>query len=141
MSANRGSPGDSATVLESRSRGDAPPIRNVRAWTSAVASRVAVDSHRSRERDANLRERLAARWSLRPPEASSEEERVLALAVAEGLGGLTDRQRQVIVLRFYADLHVSEIATLLDVAEGTVKSRLHSATGAIRARLQDKEVI
>ena len=127
-------------LLESRSRKDAPPIRNIRAWTSAVASRVAVDSHRSSARDANLRERLAARWSRRPPDASSEEERVLALAVADGLRELTARQRQVLVLRFYADLPVSDIAALLDIAEGTVKSRLHSATGAMRALLHDKEV-
>nr|WP_275406333.1 sigma factor-like helix-turn-helix DNA-binding protein [Streptomyces cyaneofuscatus] len=50
-------------------------------------------------------------------------------------------QRQMVSLRFYADLPVSTIAELLEIPEGTVKSRLHSTVAALRRRLQEKEVI
>lgn len=116
-------------------------IRNEAAWLSVVASHVAADWHRARSRDAGLRERLAARWLRRPPAEHPQEHRVLALTVADGLEELTVAQRQVLVLRFYADLPVRDIARLLDIPEGTVKSRLHAAVGALRTLLREREVI
>jgi RNA polymerase sigma-70 factor (ECF subfamily) len=117
------------------------PIRNLQAWLSVVASRVAVDWHRSRARDESLREKLAARWQDRPPAGESEDSRLLALTVAEGLEGLPMAQRQVLALRYYADLSVRDIAHRLSVPEGTVKSRLHNAVAALGQRLRDMEVI
>ncbi|WP_323186723.1 sigma factor-like helix-turn-helix DNA-binding protein [Streptomyces sp. NBC_00878] len=89
-----------------------------------------------------LRQRLAERWS-QPPAEQSEEHRVLALAVAvaEELESMPAAQRQVLVLRYYADLPIREIALLLHVPEGTIKSRLHTAHAAMRARLRQVEVI
>ena len=63
------------------------------------------------------------------------------LAVAQGLDELPDAQRQVLVLRFYADLPVRAIAEELGIPEGTVKSRLHTAVRALRARLHEDEVV
>ncbi|KAK1182132.1 sigma-70 family RNA polymerase sigma factor [Streptomyces sp. NBS 14/10] len=128
-------------LLEEQAKPGQPVIREPMAWLTAVASRVAVDWHRARTRDAGLRERLAARWSRRPPAEHPEEHRVLALTVARGLEGLSAVQRQVLTLRYYADLPVRDIAVLLDVPEGTVKSRLHSAVAALRKQLHDMEVI
>lgn len=51
------------------------------------------------------------------------------------LDGLDADQRAVIVLRFWADLTVDDIADRLGWPAGTVKSRLHRALGHIRARL------
>ncbi|MDA2812012.1 sigma-70 family RNA polymerase sigma factor [Nocardiopsis sp. RSe5-2] len=121
-------------LLQHRARPEGAPIRRPAAWLAAVASRVAVDWHRDRSRDAGLRDRLAARWT-RGTAPGLEEDRVLALTVAEGLEGLSPPQRQVLVLRYYADLTVREIAQALDVPEGTVKSRLHAAAGALRSSL------
>ncbi|MGW8884248.1 RNA polymerase sigma factor [Streptomyces sp. NPDC055749] len=92
------------------------------------------------KRDTALRERLANRWSRWPPK-HPQEDRMLALAVADALEKLPPGQRQVLTLRFYADLTVRDIAGLLDIPEGTVKSRLHTAMGAMRARLSTQEVI
>ncbi|MEU0917502.1 RNA polymerase sigma factor [Streptomyces cyaneofuscatus] len=103
-------------------------------------SRVACDWHRGRAHDEALRERLVGRWARRPPEIS-EEHRVWAIAVAGELDSLSLLQRQMVSLRFYADLPVSTIAELPEIPEGTVKSRLHSTVAALRRRLQEKEVI
>lgn len=48
---------------------------------------------------------------------------------------LSDDQRAVLVLLYYRDLAISEIAAVLDVSPGTVKSRLHYARLALRAAL------
>lgn len=39
------------------------------------------------------------------------------------------------MLRFYADLSVPRIAAELGIPEGTVKSRLYAAAGAMRERM------
>ena len=43
------------------------------------------------------------------------------------IGRLSDEQRTVIIMRYYQDLKIREIAKILDCSEGTVKSRLHYA--------------
>ena len=125
-------------LLERAAKGDEAP-RDVSAWAAVVASNLAMDWHRAKRRQERLGERLA---SLRQPaDARDEDSSVLSLAVARGLDELPDAQRQVLVLRFYADLSVRGIAEELGVPEGTVKSRLHSAVRALRARLHEDEVV
>ncbi|MFF8030951.1 MULTISPECIES: RNA polymerase sigma factor [unclassified Streptomyces] len=125
-------------LLERAADGREAP-RDVSAWAAVVASNLAMDWHRAKRRQERLGERLAA---LRPAELpSGEETSVLSLAVARGLDQLPDAQRQVVVLRFYADLPVRSIAEQLGVPEGTVKSRLHTAVRALRARLHEDEVV
>jgi RNA polymerase sigma-70 factor (ECF subfamily) len=46
--------------------------------------------------------------------------------------GLTVEHRAVVVLRFYLDLQVHDVARILDIPSGTVKSRLNRAIGALR---------
>jgi RNA polymerase sigma factor (sigma-70 family) len=48
---------------------------------------------------------------------------------------LPDGQRVVVVLRFYADLPLDGIATLLGVHVGTVKSQLHKALSRLRKEI------
>jgi RNA polymerase sigma-70 factor, ECF subfamily len=49
--------------------------------------------------------------------------------------GLSDEHRSVIVLRDIEDMSYAEIATVLDIPLGTVRSRLHNARAALAARL------
>ena len=48
---------------------------------------------------------------------------------------LPDRQRAVIVLRYYEDLTEAQIADVLGCAPGTVKSQSSAAIGALRRAL------
>lgn len=60
----------------------------------------------------------------------------------EALGQLDDEQRQILVLREVQDLSYEEIAELLGLPRGTVKSRLHRARhelAAVLARRLEKE--
>jgi RNA polymerase sigma-70 factor (ECF subfamily) len=53
-----------------------------------------------------------------------------------GFRRLTLDHRAVIVLRYWADLRQEEIAATLNIPLGTVKSRLHHSTEALRAALE-----
>jgi RNA polymerase sigma factor (sigma-70 family) len=57
------------------------------------------------------------------------------LDLAQALTTLSQEQQRIVVLRFYAELELSEIATVLEVPLGTVKSRLHRALAALRLAL------
>ena len=52
------------------------------------------------------------------------------------LACLIQEHRQVLVLRYFADLTVPQVAQSLKVREGTVKSRLHRALGHLRTQLE-----
>ncbi|MFI6287705.1 RNA polymerase sigma factor [Streptomyces sp. NPDC051018] len=127
-------------LLERRASGKEPP-RDVGAWAAVVASNLAADWHRERSRRERTGARLAALKVWSAESQGGQEARLLALTVADGLDALPEAQRQVLVLRFYADLTVPQIARELGLPEGTVKSRLHAAAKAMRSRLHTDEVV
>lgn len=85
---------------------------------------------------------LCRDWHRRPPPepqpagdepSAGLEHTEAALDAARLLARLPEAQREVIVLRYYHDLTEDDVATMLDIPKGTVKSRLHQAI----ARLAD----
>jgi RNA polymerase sigma-70 factor (sigma-E family) len=50
---------------------------------------------------------------------------------------LPRRQRECVVLRFYDDCSVGEIASILRISEGTVKQHLHRAMGTLAGVLEN----
>ncbi len=62
------------------------------------------------------------------------------LAVLEAVRSLPTRQREAVVLRYYADLSESEVARTLGCAVGTVKSQLSKARATLSRQLGDVAV-
>jgi len=58
----------------------------------------------------------------------------------QAIGKLTDRQRAVVILRYFWDLPYAEIASILEVPLGTVKSRLDLALKTLRKILEEQEL-
>ncbi len=73
----------------------------------------------------------------RPATAAPADEGVGSqLEILGALAGLHADQRAVLVLRYYEDLSEAEIATLLHLPPGTVKSRAARGLATLRARLE-----
>ena len=68
------------------------------------------------------------------PHIASSPERQ---AIDEAMKDLGDDHRIVLALRYYRDLTVDDIAELIGVRPGTVKSRLHRAQNRMRELLTD----
>lgn len=76
------------------------------------------------------------------PDEPSAEQGALALiersAVVAALRTLPDRQREAIVLRYYADLSEADIAATMGISRGAVKSHTARAMAALKSILEQE---
>ena len=71
--------------------------------------------------------------------ADLAESRSEQQTLQQAIRGLGPEHRQVVVLRYFADMTVPEVAQASGVRQGTVKSRLHRAHQALRQQLADAQ--
>jgi RNA polymerase sigma-70 factor (ECF subfamily) len=103
-------------------------------WLFRVAVNHALNRAEEAARRARLRERAAGDGRAAPP---SGEGRPLDEAVARAVARLSPKLRAVVGLRYLEGLSYEEIAEVLEISVGTVKSRLFAAHEALRALLED----
>lgn len=84
---------------------------------------------------ATLEARLSDRREVQPHQAAAAAE--TAQAVLRALEELDEEARLVVVLRDVEDMDYSQIAEVLDLPAGTVKSRLHRARCLLKEKLAD----
>jgi RNA polymerase sigma-70 factor (sigma-E family) len=126
-------------VQEAFIRVDGKLARVAPAARAAYLRKTVVNVARSRARhEARVkRTPISTREAHDTPEevavASSERARVLA-----ALAGLPRRQRECVVLRYYAALSEREVAGTLGISPGSVKTHLHRGLHALAVALGDE---
>jgi RNA polymerase sigma factor (sigma-70 family) len=100
-----------------RFHGDEAALRR---WVFTIAHHRLVDEHRRRARRRHLVQ-VQTHLRVAPPDEPLDPVLVAALAT------LTPDQREVVVLRFVADLSLETVATMTNRAESAVKSLQHRA--------------
>lgn len=114
-------------------------VRVYRSWKSitghpgAYARTVLMNRHRSLLRRAKVEAKHALVRREYSEQTSGLEDDYLV--VWQALQTLPQRERELIVLRFYEDMPIAEIAKVLDVPVGTVKSMTHRAIGRLRTQI------
>lgn len=111
-----------------------PAKGSCRTWIATIAHRRAVDRVRSEQAERDRRQRDAERHRPTDPDPTTVTvtEQAERAEVAAALGQLTDLQRQTIELAYYGGYTYAQVADILDVPLGTVKTRIRD--GMIRLR-------
>ncbi len=104
-------------------------------WLHAILLNLTSHYHRERKRII-YDDELAGR-EISPPEENMVQwdAGTASSALREALRQLSGAHREVIVLRYYEDMKIHEIARHLGISKGTVKSRLHYAIGEMQGLL------
>jgi RNA polymerase sigma factor (sigma-70 family) len=110
----------------------------VRTWLFGIAWRQAHNRLRVRRPQQVPLDSLAGWADPAPGPAEWAIASARGAAIADALDGLAPRQREILALAFAARLPHREIAEILEVPVGTVKSRLHHARAALARALAER---
>jgi RNA polymerase sigma factor (sigma-70 family) len=111
-----------------------PRRASERTWLLAIARNLTIDHHR-RDRGSEMRPIN----ELNEPSEPGPEERFSASPhLAEALTALSDRDREVIALRFGGDLSGPEIATVLNLSVANVQQITSRSLKRLRALLTEE---
>ncbi len=102
------------------------------AWVRRVAINLAIDTQRRRGRERRAVERLAGQPDESTNEIPAEPD---AARYWRLVRDLPEQQRAVVTLRYVEDLAQHQIADVLGIPEGTVKSQLFKARHRLAAAL------
>jgi RNA polymerase sigma-70 factor (ECF subfamily) len=100
-------------------------------WAHRVAINLANSWFRSRTARRRIDERLHARRSDTIDEPDPDT--ASTVAVRRAIAALPEKQRRAVVLRYYADFSVKEVAELMGCPEGTVKRLTADAIRGLRS--------
>ena len=117
------------------------PARRFSTWLFQIALNLARDWRRRPPPEAVGSERSATVAGPGPFVASDagNDASDAAIDVHRLLAALPETHRAVVVLRHFHDLGEDEVAAILDIPRGTVKSRLHHAMARLVAMVRDRE--
>lgn len=107
-------------------------------WLYVVARHVVTSHHRTEFARERLRDAVEA---IEPCQSQGEDEQASfddAELVYHGLARVSRVDREVLTLFFLQDLSVAEVAQVLEIPPGTVKSRLFKAKKALRDVLENE---
>lgn len=109
--------------------------RSFRYWLHGIVVRKVQDSRRKAWRRFRILER---KKNLEPPIGHQELQAIYRKETGNELfhllSQLSAKHREVVALRYYHDYSIEEIAALLHIPEGTVKSRIHHALKRLREK-------
>lgn len=113
--------------------------RSARAWLFTVARNMIIDERRSARfrRESDSLETVPEPEKPGPDEVNAALDRLL---LGDAIAQLSPEHRAVVRRSYYLGWTTAQIAADLEIAEGTVKSRLHYAVRALRLTLQEMGV-
>lgn len=97
-------------------------------WTHTVGMNLARSYFRRKAAERRATERLRARATPTQSGLDASE----AIAIRHALAALSPRRRTALVLRYYVDLPIDEVAAAMDCSPSTVKSLIRGALESLR---------
>lgn len=117
-------------------------ILSFKAWLFTIAMNLSRSRLRKRKALDRLHSLVAGFIRLESQKLPSPEETLIQdekeRAIWQALAGLDEKHRLPVILRYFHELPISEIAKILNVNEGTIHSRLHHARQRLQSELKDQ---
>ena len=113
-------------------------FESMTAWITAVATNLIRSGIRRRLAERRALARVSRPGSRAAGQAALPDE---AVDVARAIAALPRRQREALVLHYWLEFTVAEIAEVLGVSQGTVKSALHRGRRRLAQTLTAQEVV
>ena len=104
-------------------------------WLYRITSNICIDNYRKKSLSFSSLEEMSEQGfepAEKGPTHSKFEDRD---AIGQAMTALDSKHRLVVILRYFHELPYEEIAQILDVPLGTVKSRLNTAIKTLRREL------
>ena len=117
--------------------------RSFKTWLFTIACNMCKNEYKKIEVRKNVSNSLDQHYSLNSEDnvLNTVQDKFFKVAFDESMESLDDKHREVFSLRHLQGLSMKEIADVLVINEGTVKSRLFYATKQLAEKLKDYQSI
>jgi RNA polymerase sigma-70 factor (ECF subfamily) len=105
-------------------------------WLITIATRLHIDHLRKRQRESNWQDEEVNLRKIKFHAAHLDDDWPTIL---DALGAVSPNVRTAIILKHYYGYSLEEIAEMMDVPTGTIKSRIHNGIRIIRKELADHD--
>ena len=113
-------------------------MQKFKAWLFQIARNVCYDGfRREKEIPSGISKEFVRGESLETPEKYMQAKQ-MSERVRDALSQLPDMQRDVLILRFYHELKIKEIAQITNTVNATVKSRLRQGMEKMKRALGEE---
>lgn len=112
------------------------PNTSFKAWLLCIARTTGIDHFRVVGRENRGSKEFP---TMESTEKGAEESLINKNLVQRALDGLADRQREIVEMRYFWELASSEIGSILDLPDGTVRSELCRARKRMKEFLEREE--
>lgn len=101
----------------------------VKAWTYRIVVNSALDFLRKRRKDLYLESDVL----------ESESDKYQDLDLQSAIASLSTRNRTIVLLRFYEDMKIEEVAEIMGENVNTIKTALYSSLKRLRMQMEDPD--
>lgn len=106
----------------------------LKTWLTRIVINCALDMVRQRQRFLPLEQNTQAE----PVSQQQEEEILQRVTLRQLLDDLTSQEKTILLLRYYGDMTLAQIAAQQKLPPGTVKSLLYRALKKLKAKLEEE---
>lgn len=112
---------------------------SIRSWLIRIAHRLCYDRIRKKMKERKGMEQIINKWRTEPHPPDELETKQMRLSIEEALQQLPEDQREIMLLREIQGCSYAEMADMLNIPVGTVKSRLNTARMQLRKVFKSME--
>ena len=135
---------DSAAIALSHRSAPTPSSEEFRPWFYKVVRNKSIDRARANQvKVKRQNDDASAQIEETSSDVDGPESKALAInrqqMITEALDSISVKQREIVMLKDFHDFSYAEIADILDIAKGSVMSRLHRARLALKEAIDELE--